>query len=221
VRSLQHERDASLVAICRTAARARLASATDFVRGLRAEHLQSFWYSASPYALALIGSFVGLLWATAAPRGGADAADCRRRLDEYRWTLRLASKSAEMLERAAALLATSTGALVKAIPGAGADGQRDAAAAAEDGDEDEVVSGEDEAVSGEDEAEGAEEVWPLDQGLQDDLSMGVSPVEYAEAPMDMFWADNPMSPASPFASLAGFHDVGAVSKYTNDEARRL
>lgn len=40
----------------------------------------------------------------------------KSKLDEYRWTLRLSSKSAEFLERAISMLATSTGVLVKAIP---------------------------------------------------------------------------------------------------------
>jgi hypothetical protein len=195
------------VAICRSAARARLNSATDFVRGLRAEHLQSFWYSASKYGFALIGSFVGLLWATA--RDPADAEDCRRRLDEYRWMLRLSSKSAEMLERAAGLLATSTGVLVKGIPDRVADERKAAEAPAE-----ETASEE------EDEDEEAEETWPLDQGLQDDLSMGTSPVEYPEGPMDMFWNENSMSRAA-YASLEGFHGTGAVSTYTNNDDVRF
>jgi hypothetical protein len=197
------------VAICRSAARARLTSATDFVRGLRAEHLQSFWYSASKYGFALVGSFVGLLWATA--RDGADAEDCRRRLDEYRWMLRLSSKSAEMLERAAELLATSTGVLVKGIPDrvAGDERKAEGAPAEETASEDE-----------DEEEEEAEETWPLDQGLQDDLSMGASPVEYLEGTMDMFWNENPMSRAAPYASLGGFHGAGAVSTYTTDEEVR-
>lgn len=40
----------------------------------------------------------------------------KAKLDEYRWTLRLSSKSADFLERAISMLATSTGVLVKGIP---------------------------------------------------------------------------------------------------------
>jgi hypothetical protein len=86
----------------------------DFVQSLRAEHLQSFWYSGSKYCFALIGTFVSLLWVTAQDKEEAER--YRAKLDEYRWTLRLSSKSADFLERAISMLATSTGVLVKAIP---------------------------------------------------------------------------------------------------------
>ncbi|KAF2191320.1 hypothetical protein K469DRAFT_558142 [Zopfia rhizophila CBS 207.26] len=114
IRSLSTVDDPSLRTICRQAGQARLKSAMDFVQSLRPEHLQSFWYSASKYCFALIGSFVSLLWVTAQGKDEADL--CRAKLDEYRWTLRLSSKSADFLERAISMLATSTGALVKAIP---------------------------------------------------------------------------------------------------------
>ncbi|OCK85777.1 hypothetical protein K432DRAFT_413049 [Lepidopterella palustris CBS 459.81] len=114
IRSLSSLDDPSLVSICRTAARARLVSAMDFVKGLRPEHLQSFWYSASKYCFALIGSFVSLLWVTAQEKDEAEF--YKAKLEEYRWMLRLSSKSADFLERAISMLATSTGVLVKAIP---------------------------------------------------------------------------------------------------------
>ncbi|OCK92696.1 uncharacterized protein K441DRAFT_688266 [Cenococcum geophilum 1.58] len=115
IRSLSSLDDPSLITICRTAARARLISAMDFVQGLRPEHLQSFWYSASKYCFALIGTFVSLLWVTAQEKDQAEF--YKAKLEEYRWTLRLSSKSADFLERAISMLATSTGVLVKAIPG--------------------------------------------------------------------------------------------------------
>ncbi|KAF2006985.1 hypothetical protein P154DRAFT_180196 [Amniculicola lignicola CBS 123094] len=100
--------------ICRQAAQVRLKSAMEFVQGLRPEHLQSFWYSASKYCFALVGTFISLLWATALDKEEADS--YKAKLDEYRWTLRLSSKSADFLERAISMLATSTGILIKAIP---------------------------------------------------------------------------------------------------------
>ena len=103
-----------LTRVCRLAARERLVNALDFVNTLRPEHLQSFWYSASTYNFALIGTFISLLWVTAA--GPDDAAFYKRKLDEYRWSLRLASKGSEVLERAIDLLSASTGMLVKAVP---------------------------------------------------------------------------------------------------------
>jgi hypothetical protein len=86
----------------------------DFVSSLRPEHLQSFWYSASKYNFALVGTFISLLWATATTKEEADT--YRKSLDEYRWVLRLSSKSADFLERAIGMMAASTGVLVKAIP---------------------------------------------------------------------------------------------------------
>jgi hypothetical protein len=119
VQALEGEENAELVRVCRVAARERLVNALEFVNRLRPEHLQSFWYSASEYNFALVGTFVGLLWATAARqqgRHGGDGGFYRGKLDEYRWTLRLASRNAEMLERAIGLIAVSTGVLVKAVP---------------------------------------------------------------------------------------------------------
>jgi hypothetical protein len=80
---------------------------------LRPEHLQSFWYSASKYNFTLVGTFISLLWATATDKEEADM--YRKCLDEYRWVLRLSSKSAEFLERAMGMLAVSTGVLIGAI----------------------------------------------------------------------------------------------------------
>lgn len=103
-----------LRSICRQAAQVRLKSAMDFVSTLRPEHLQSFWYSASKYSFALIGSFISLLWATATDLEEAEV--YKKSLDEYRWVLRLSSKSADFLEEAINMLATSTDVLVKVIP---------------------------------------------------------------------------------------------------------
>lgn len=86
----------------------------DFVSSLRPEHLQSFWYSASKYNFALVGTFISLLWATATDKQEANI--YKKSLDEYRWVLRLSSKSADFLEHAINMLASSTGVLVKAIP---------------------------------------------------------------------------------------------------------
>ncbi|KAH5275252.1 hypothetical protein HBI37_021020 [Parastagonospora nodorum] len=114
LRSLSSADDPSLRSICRQAAQVRLKSAMDFVSSLRPEHLQSFWYSASKYNFALVGTFISLLWATATDPN--EASLYKKSLDEYRWVLRLSSKSADFLEHAIAMLATSTGVLVKAIP---------------------------------------------------------------------------------------------------------
>ncbi|KAF2791928.1 hypothetical protein K505DRAFT_247821 [Melanomma pulvis-pyrius CBS 109.77] len=114
IRSLSSIDDPTLRAICRQAAQARLKSTMDFVQSLRPEHLQSFWYCASKYCFALVGTFISLLWVTAQDKDEADL--YKARLDEYRWTLRLSSKSADFLEQAISMLATSTGVLVRSIP---------------------------------------------------------------------------------------------------------
>jgi hypothetical protein len=114
LRSLSTESNAQLISVVRIAAHARLTSATDFVKSLRPEHLQSFWYCASTYCFSLIGAYIGLLWATSHTKSEAES--YRERLDEYRWVLRLSSRSAEILERAAGLVGASTGVLVKGVP---------------------------------------------------------------------------------------------------------
>ncbi|KAA8627145.1 nitrogen regulatory protein OTam [Pyrenophora tritici-repentis] len=114
IRSLSSEDALELRHICRQAAQTRLTSALNFVQSLRAEHVQSFWYSASAYNFVLIGSFISLLWVTSTDK--EESGIYRAKLDEYRWMLRLSSKSADFLENALASLNASTGALVRAIP---------------------------------------------------------------------------------------------------------
>ncbi|KAL4729297.1 Fungal specific transcription factor [Fusarium chlamydosporum] len=102
--------------ICRSAAKARLISAMDFVNRLGPNHLRSFWYFASKTNFALIGTFGSLLWATSPGREEADW--YRRRLGEYRWTLSVSSKPGEgtgLTEFAMTMLDISTG-LLKQLP---------------------------------------------------------------------------------------------------------
>ncbi|KAJ3517303.1 hypothetical protein NM208_g14723 [Fusarium decemcellulare] len=102
--------------ICRSAAKARLISAMDFVNRLTPNHLRSFWYFASKTNFALIGTFGSLLWATSPGREEADW--YRRRLGEYRWTLSVSSKPGEgksLTEFAMTMLDISTG-LLKQLP---------------------------------------------------------------------------------------------------------
>jgi len=102
--------------ICRSAAKARLISAMDFVNRLTPAHLRAFWYFASKTNFALIGTFGSLLWATSPGREEADW--YRRRLGEYRWTLSVSSKPGEgkgLTEFAMGMLDISTG-LLKQLP---------------------------------------------------------------------------------------------------------
>ncbi|KAL2132928.1 hypothetical protein VTI74DRAFT_3149 [Chaetomium olivicolor] len=102
--------------ICRSAAKARLISAMDFVNRLTPSHLRAFWYFASKTNFALIGTFGSLLWATSP--GREEAEWYRRRLGEYRWTLSVSSKPGEgkgLTEFAMGMLDISTG-LLKKLP---------------------------------------------------------------------------------------------------------
>lgn len=102
--------------ICRSAAKARLISAMDFVNRLTPQHLRAFWYFASKTNFALIGTFGSLLWATSP--GREEAEWYRRRLGEYRWTLSVSSKPGEfkgLTEFAMGMLDISTG-LLKKLP---------------------------------------------------------------------------------------------------------
>ncbi|GAB1315813.1 Fungal specific transcription factor [Madurella fahalii] len=102
--------------ICRSAAKARLISAMDFVNRLTPSHLRAFWYFASKTNFALIGTFGSLLWATSPGREEADW--YRRRLGEYRWTLSVSSKPGGgkgLTEFAMGMLDISTG-LLKQLP---------------------------------------------------------------------------------------------------------
>ncbi|KAI2636762.1 nitrogen regulatory protein [Xylaria nigripes] len=108
--------DPYLEHICRSAAKARLISAMDFVNRLTPQHLRAFWYFASKTNFALIGTFGSLLWATSP--GREEAEWYRRRLGEYRWTLSVSSKPGEsrrLTEFAMGMLDISTG-LLKKLP---------------------------------------------------------------------------------------------------------
>jgi len=106
VQSLNSETsDPYLMHICRSAAKTRLISAMDFVNRLKPEHLQAFWYFPSKINFTLIGTFGGLLWATAPAKEEADF--YKARLREYRWTLSVSSKRAEFLDFAVQMLDTS------------------------------------------------------------------------------------------------------------------
>ncbi|KAH7312341.1 fungal-specific transcription factor domain-containing protein [Stachybotrys elegans] len=119
IRSLSSETssvDAYVQQICRSAAKARLISAMDFVNRLTPNHLRAFWYFASKTNFALIGTFGSLLWATSP--GREEAEWYRRRLGEYRWTLSVSSKPGEskgLTEFAMTMLDISTG-LLKQLP---------------------------------------------------------------------------------------------------------
>ncbi|KAF2429170.1 hypothetical protein EJ08DRAFT_302414 [Tothia fuscella] len=179
LRSLAEETDGGLINICRSAAQTRLKTVTDFVRSLRPEHLQSFWYSASKYCFAVVGTFIGLLWITATTK--EEAKGYKDKLEEYRWTLRLSSKSAEFLDRAISMLTTSTGLLVKAIPDnrPSGNGSITVSPMVEQFNGLKGFDGEDERVP-------EEEEWTASGG---EVSLGASPTQFSEEALEMLWPD--------------------------------
>ncbi|KAK0712416.1 fungal-specific transcription factor domain-containing protein [Lasiosphaeria miniovina] len=76
--------------LCREAGKARLERAINFVEALRPEHLQAFWWFASPKSLAFIRTYGGLLWATSSSHEEAEF--YRRKLGDFRWSLKVRAK---------------------------------------------------------------------------------------------------------------------------------
>jgi len=102
-----------LTHVCRSAAKARLISAMEFVNRLRPIHLTSFWYFPSRVNFALIATFGSLLLATAPCQEEAEF--YKARLAEYRWALSVSAKSAGFLNFAMESLASSAS-LLKDMP---------------------------------------------------------------------------------------------------------
>jgi hypothetical protein len=121
-----------------------------------------------------VGTFIGLLWVTATSKEEAET--YREKLEEYRWTLRLSSKSAEFLDRAISMLTTSTGLLVKTIP----ENRPSVAKSEERPSQIEVEAQND--FDGESVPE--EEEWTASGG---ELSMQASPTQFSEEAMEMMW----------------------------------
>lgn len=102
--------DAQLHALTRKAAEARFTSALEFVKRLKAEHFQSFWYFSSSASLAIIGIFAGILCVTSQGDdvdeavGLAAREDYMTKLAEYRWVLRVSSTGAEFMKYAVGVL---------------------------------------------------------------------------------------------------------------------
>ena len=85
----------------------------DFVNRLRSEHLNAFWYFPSKVNFALIGTFGCLLLATAPCQEEVDF--YHTRLNEYRWTLSVSSKTVKFLSFAVESLDLSSS-LLKNLP---------------------------------------------------------------------------------------------------------
>ncbi|KAH9889732.1 fungal-specific transcription factor domain-containing protein [Xylariomycetidae sp. FL2044] len=98
IRTLQADAPPALRGICRDAARERLDHGLAFVESLRPEHLQGFWWFASSKCLALIGVYGALLQATSATATEAEAYG--RKLDDFRWSLKVRAKGSNVLSAA-------------------------------------------------------------------------------------------------------------------------
>jgi len=98
IRSLTPSTPDPLRELCREAGKARLERAINFVEALRPEHLQAFWWFASPKSLAFIRTYGGLLWATSSTE--AEAEFYRRKLEDFRWSLKVRAKGVSFVAAA-------------------------------------------------------------------------------------------------------------------------
>lgn len=118
ISTLRQDTPKELVQVCRTAAKTRLVAAIEFVRDLKNEHINAFWYACSTGNLMLIGTFAALLYVTAKTKDEAIIfRDCLR---NYIWILRVGSKSfdrsANALKRIHILLTQVPGLLTDEQP---------------------------------------------------------------------------------------------------------
>ncbi|KAI1336364.1 fungal-specific transcription factor domain-containing protein [Xylariaceae sp. FL0016] len=72
--------------------------AIGFVMALRHDHLEAFWYFATPYLFSLLGSFVTLLLVTSL--SSQERSFWQDTLNSYLWNLRTRSKSSEPMQYA-------------------------------------------------------------------------------------------------------------------------
>lgn len=93
-----------LLDISRRSATVRFTSALAFVKRLRAEHFQSFWYFSSTISLTIIGLFAGIICATIPASDYEERKVCISNLAEFRWVLRISASSAEFLRSAVGML---------------------------------------------------------------------------------------------------------------------
>lgn len=90
--------DIPVLSFIRQQAHETAQQATSLVASLRLEHLDAFWYFASPYCFSVIGSFCTLLLVTGLTPAERD--HWRETLRTYLWTLRVGSKSNEPMRYA-------------------------------------------------------------------------------------------------------------------------
>lgn len=91
ITTLKQDTPKELVQVCRTAAKTRLVAAIEFVRDLKNEHINAFWYTCSTGNLMLIGTFAALLYVTS--KTTDEAVGFRDCLRNYIWILKVGAKS--------------------------------------------------------------------------------------------------------------------------------
>lgn len=79
--------DPRTAAVCRSAAKQRWICALDFVNGLKARHLKSFWYFCSTACLTLLISFGNIL--VGSSTDSSEEEFYLAKLREFRWTLKI------------------------------------------------------------------------------------------------------------------------------------
>jgi hypothetical protein len=94
-----------LYLITRQAASTRFTYALDFVKRLKQEHFQSFWYFSSSISLAIIGIFAGVLAVTSLDK--EERKSYIAVLAEYRWILRISSTGASVTKYGVNVLDTN------------------------------------------------------------------------------------------------------------------
>ncbi|KAI0892234.1 hypothetical protein F4806DRAFT_488983 [Annulohypoxylon nitens] len=109
VRILTPETPPTLHATVRSAAREKLQGAIQLLSSMSPEHTAAFWGSVASYQVAMIGSFAGLLWATA--ETGEEMAWCATRLDDLKWALRVRGAAATFAKPALHMLEREIGGL--------------------------------------------------------------------------------------------------------------
>lgn len=105
--------DPFLAQICQNAARERLSAASKMFDQLRPEHMQSFWYFASAFNIAIIGIFAAICMAASPNLEESD--HFKGEMQSFRWRLRVSSKNIEFLEQAVSILEASVGPLLQGI----------------------------------------------------------------------------------------------------------
>ncbi|OAG01387.1 uncharacterized protein CC84DRAFT_1198636 [Paraphaeosphaeria sporulosa] len=114
VRILTPQAPPSLHTAVRSAARKNLEAAIHLLMSLGPEHTAAFWGGVASYQVGMIGSFAGLLWATA--EDGEEMTWCVMRVDDLKWALQIRGSAAPFARKALQLLESEVGSLVKPNP---------------------------------------------------------------------------------------------------------